>query len=612
MVSAFQFNLAALSAIALIVGLFLIYNTVAISVAARRSEIGTLQAVGAGRPTVLLLFLWEALCLSALGLILGLPAGRMLATVAVRATAETVETFYIAAVAESSARALELGAVDVALAALTAIPLALAAAAYPSWEAASVQPVEAVRGWGARPPVQRLLRTLLLSIGFAVVGWILTWGGPVAGKPIFGFLAALMLMLAGAFLTPAMLWLTCQIVRLCIAWVLPGLRVELKLAAANLLGSLGRVSVSVAALAVSLSMMVAIAVMVGSFRQTVVYWLDSTLSADLAVRPVMKTSSILESPLSPRVVEVIRQDPDVVDTVWFSSRQLPLSETCVRLAVSELAKTCRRGRLLFKSPEPNVSQLTSEGSDQVLVSESFAIRYGAGVGARIQLPTADADVSFRVAAVYFDYASNQGTVMMDVSQFLRHYAGDASGPAAQHLSIYLRSGADPAAVRSRLLREIGSSEQIYCVTNAEVRREAMRIFESTFTITYALQLIAVIVAGLGVTSTLITLIYQRQRDLGLLSLIGATGKQIRRVIVCEALVLGTVSQLIGVVVGIFLTLVLIYVINVQSFGWTIQFHLPLWFIAQSTLLVIGAAGLFGLYPAVRAATVDAIQTVREE
>jgi putative ABC transport system permease protein len=140
----------------------------------------------------------------------------------------------------------------------------------------------------------------------------------------------------------------------------------------------------------------------------------------------------------------------------------------------------------------------------------------------------------------------------------------------------------------------------------------MRIFESTFTITYALQVIAIVVAGLGVASTLITLIYQRQREIGMLSLIGATCRQVRRVIMIEAVILGAVSQFIGVSVGVVLALVLIFVINVQSFGWTIQVHVPWWFLAQSTVFVIIAAATFGLYPAVRAASVDALQTVREE
>ena len=201
---------------------------------------------------------------------------------------------------------------------------------------------------------------------------------------------------------------------------------------------------------------------------------------------------------------------------------------------------------------------------------------------------------------------------MDAAVYGRLFGQNDPTLTAQTLGVYLRTGANPELVRGRILEQLGDNEQVYCVTSREVRAEALKIFESTFTVTYALQFIAILVAGLGVASTLITLIYQRQKDIGLLSLVGATCKQVRRVIVFEAVMLGGVSQLIGIFVGMLLALVLIYVINVQSFGWTIQFHLPFQFIIQSTVLVLIAAGLFGLYPAIRAAGVDALQTVREE
>ncbi len=248
----------------------------------------------------------------------------------------------------------------------------------------------------------------------------------------------------------------------------------------------------------------------------------------------------------------------------------------------------------------------------MFVSESFGERFDARVDTVIELPSPQGPLPLVVAGVYYDYASNQGTILMDLGTYQSHYRATDPDCTPQSLSIHLVDGADPEAVRRRLASAVGDRERIYCVTNREVHQEALRIFESTFTITYALQLIAILVAGLGVASTLITMIYHRRRDLGLLSLSGAGNAQLKRVIVFEALVLGASSQLIGIAVGIVLALVLIFVINVQSFGWTIQLHFPLAFLAQSTILVIGAAGLFGLYPAIQAASLDPLQTVRDE
>jgi putative ABC transport system permease protein len=149
-------------------------------------------------------------------------------------------------------------------------------------------------------------------------------------------------------------------------------------------------------------------------------------------------------------------------------------------------------------------------------------------------------------------------------------------------------------------------------TNRVIRREVMRIFDSTFAITYALEAIAIVVAGLGVISTLITLILERRGEISVLGFLGATRRQIRRMVVIESLLIGGVSQAIGIIIGWMLSLVLIYVINVQSFGWTIQFHLPLGFIAQSTLLILLVTALAGLYPAAQAARVEAVRFAREE
>ncbi len=323
MVAAFQFNLTALDAVALIVGLFLIHNTVAISVAARRSEIGMLQAVGATRQTILGLFLAEALLLATVGILLGIPAGRLLATGAVAATSQTVEIFYIANVAQASAATLALSSADCWAVIAVTLPLTLLAAVVPAWEAATIQPIDAVGkpSMGLSPKV--IARLTIAAIGCCLAGWLLTKAKPLGGRPVWGFTAEMVFMLAAAVFTPVVLATIGRGLSRLGNSRLPG-SIEMHLAAANLSGGIGRVSISVAALAMSLSMMVAIAIMVGSFRETVTYWLDSALTSDLAIKPIMQTSAVAEERLSRQVVETIRRDPAVADTVWFSSRADPV------------------------------------------------------------------------------------------------------------------------------------------------------------------------------------------------------------------------------------------------------------------------------------------------
>ena len=608
MIAAFQFNLTALSAVALIVGMFLIYNTVAISVAARREEIGMLQAVGAGRRVVLWLFLVEALLLAGVGLALGLPLGRLLAPGAVSATAQTVETFYIAAIAESSASSLRISIGSILAVGLLVVPLAIVAALVPAREAASVPPVEAMRGQGVRLGWSRVLRLAGIGLLCLGAGWGLTFGPPLGGQPMLGFLAEMMIMIGGALFTPLLLGFLCWSTReVCRRFHLQ--QTVFRLAASNLQAALSRVSVSVAALGISLAMMIAVAIMVGSFRETVVVWLDAALSADLSLKPVMQTSSVSEARLSANACRTVRDDPMSRIRCGSASRQIPYGVRNIRLAVTDIDKMVDYGRLIFKD---RLRLPRHAGQPSAVVSESFSILFDSGCGDSFTLPTPQGPMTFQVAGVYYDYASNQGTVTLDRADFETFFGENDPQLTPQHLSAYLRPNADPETVRKRIVDKLGRDEQVYCVTSAEVRTEALKIFESTFTITYALECIAIVVAGLGVASTLITLIYQRQRDMGLLSLIGATYRQVRRVIVWEAMMLAAASQLLGILVGLLLALVLIYVINVQSFGWTIQFHLPWQFMVQSTILVVVASALFGLYPAIRAAGVDALQTVREQ
>jgi putative ABC transport system permease protein len=226
----------------------------------------------------------------------------------------------------------------------------------------------------------------------------------------------------------------------------------------------------------------------------------------------------------------------------------------------------------------------------------------------IDLPTPAGGRPFEIAAVYYDYSNNRGAAVMDNGTYARHFGRIEPNS----VSIYLRPGADADEVKDRLAGATGGQFQMIFTTNRVVRREVMRIFDSTFSITYALEIIAILVAGLGVISTLIALILERRAEIAVLGFLGATRAQIRRMIVIEAVLIGGVSQAIGILIGVMLSLVLIYVINVQSFGWTIQFHFPSGFLIQSTLLILGVTAVAGLYPATRAAKIEAVRFAREE
>ncbi len=589
MLAAFQFNLAALSYVALLVGLFLVYNTVATSVIARRDEIGVLRALGTTKGGALGLFAGEAATLAAVGCALGIPLGWLLARGAVAFTSATVTTLY----ASQASGVPALGWTDAALALGIGVPLAVIAAAAPALEAARVSPLRAVRGGvddAAGPAPVRWRWTIggLACLGLAAA---FSQAGPVGGLPIFGFASAVLIVFGLAALVPAVL---AGLSRLGGGGALAWLGVEGRLAHANLTGAIHRLAVSVAALAVSLAMLVAIAVMIGSFRETVIYWVAQTLRADLYVATARRSNLDAQATISPSLEQAIAADPDVEGVDRFRALSVTFRDRLIVLGSGDFRVLLDHGALVFKAPSDGPGALASAiGRDAVVVSEALSLRFGVRVGDRIDVPTPSGPRPFDVAAVYYDYSTDRGVVVMDRTTFLRHF-GDQRPTS---LSVYLTPGADAEAVRARLMAQLSPSHRLFIHTNTTLRTEVLRIFDATFAITYGLEAIAIVVAVLGVTGTLVTLILERRRELATLRLIGADLGQIRRMIVIEAGVLGAVSQALGLVAGLALSVVLIYVINVQSFGWTIQFHVPGRFLLQAMAVILAATTLAGVYPA---------------
>lgn len=591
MLAAFHLNLSALSWVALVVGLFLVYNTATVSVLARREEVGVLRALGVTRAGVQRLFLAEAALLGAVGTALGLGLGRLLADLAVGVTGATVSQLYIATAATPPA----LTWAHVALAFAIGLPLSLAAALLPAREASRVPPTAAMRGSDRLETRVRLHRSAFgLPVLILALAGILASLGPIDGRPLFAYASAFAIIIGVALLVPAIIFLGARVLARPLSAVLG---VTGRLAHAHFTAAIPRLSISIAALSVALAMTVAIAIMVGSFRETVMYWVGQTLQADLFIGPGVRPTTGSGQTLSADVLAAVRAHPDVEALDTFRNLDLVYQGNLVVLGAGELDVMRSHGTLLFKAPRDGRAALAGAvGRDAVLVSEPFASKYGVQPGSVIRLSTRQGEVPFTVAAVYYDYALDRGIVVMDRPVFARYF-GDLPPTSA---AAYLREGADPERVRSEILAAMDEGHRAFVYTNRALRAEVLRIFDSTFAITYALELIAIAVAMLGVAGTLLTLVLERRRELTMLRLIGALKRQVQRVVVTEAALIGATSMAIGLVVGVALSVLLVYVINVQSFGWTIQFRVPVLFLAQVSLAVVAATAVAGFYPARRA------------
>jgi putative ABC transport system permease protein len=602
MLAAFRWNLRLLSYIALVVGAFLIYNTISVSVVRRRSEIGIVRALGADRRDVLSAFLGEAACLGFAGALVGLPLGRFMAGGAVKLMAATVESLYVS----SRPGAIALTPSSLALALLIGVGVAVFSALSPAREAMQVSPVDAM-ALGRREYIARAHKGRDLAIGavLAVFASLAARMPAIAGKPFFGYLATILLIAAAAYAMPALVNSISRVA----AGILGRLfGVEATLASRSLAASLRRTSVLVGALATAVAMMVSVGIMVGSFRQTVVSWMNNQLPADLYLRPAGDAAADRHPTISVDLVEKIAALPGVAAVDRLRAYEISYDGMPATLASVDLRVLRAYRESDFFSGRPTSEVLGQlRGKNNIIVSEPFTYKHKVKTGDAITLALGEARVSFQIVDVYYDYASERGYILMDRDVLLKYLPDETP----TNLAVFVSPGAKPADVRKEI-QEVSAGHRILVFSDRDLRTEAVRIFDRTFAITYALEAVAVIVAVMGIAGALIALVIDRRRELGLLRFLGASSGQIRKMILVEAGLLGLLANLAGFVLGYFLSLILVFVINKQSFGWTIRFHWPVAVLLGALTVVYVATVISGLYPARAAVRLNPLEVIHEE
>jgi putative ABC transport system permease protein len=603
MLAAFRWNLRLLSYIALIVGAFLIYNTISVSVVRRRREIGALRAVGASHAQVLLAFLAEGAVFGLAGAVAGIPLARAMAEGAVRLLGSTVESLYVSSA--PAPVALTPGAVLLGL--LLGLGVAVASAFAPALEAARVSPVEAM-GRGAREYQVRVRKTrdAAVAAGLAAAACVAALLPPIGATPLFGYLAALLLIAATALVMPSLV-AAATTASAAFFRARPRAGIEPLLASRSLAGSLRRTAVLAAALATAVAMMASVGIMVASFRRTVEVWMIDQLPADLYLSPAIPPAADRHPLLAPDTEEIVSRVPGVAAVGSFRAYSISYGGLPATLGASEIPVLARSDRLHFLSGDraQMLSRLT-EG-DNVVVSEPFANKHHVRPGDTLNLPMGDRVVPFTVLGVFYDYGSEAGLIIMDRSTLLRYLPGQTPS----NLAVMLASGADAEQVRRAIVSAL-AGRRVSIFLNREIRAQAIRIFDRTFAITYALEAIAILVAIVGIAGALLAVVIDRRRELGLLRFLGASQQQVRRLILFEAGLLGLIANLAGLLLGILLSLILIYVVNKQSFGWTIQYHWP------AALLLAALSGIYiatiaaAVYPARAAARLVPIEVIHEE
>ena len=602
MLRAFRWNLRMMSYTTILVGAFLIYNTITAYVVRRRQQIGIVRAVGASRAMVRAAFLIEGAVFGAAGAVAGLVLGRLLAVGAVEAVGGTVSSLYVS----STPGEIAFSAGTVATGLAAGLGMSLLSAWWPAREAAGVAPTEAMArarlDYRVRVASRRSAVAALVLVVLAVASCFVP---PVNRIPFGGYLAPILLAAACATVSPQLSALALAAAGRLLA---APLGVIASVAARGLAASLGRTSVIVTAMAVAIGLVVSMGVTVGSFRETVADWLQSRLKADFYVSPVADGGRGAASTMSEAVAARLEAVPGVMDVGRFRTYSVRYDGSPATLGLADVDLYRRHSGIdFFDGPAPETVWRALEAGEGVIASELFSYRHGVHPGDTIRLALGTGPVALVVAGVFYDYSGERQLLIGDRRALLAHLPD----PRLSSAGVYLEPGADFEEARAALGRALAGRGVEVTPTRA-IRREAIRIFDRTFAITYALEAIAMLVAILAMAEALLNLVYDRRSELALLRMHGASLGQVRRLVLVQAGLLGGLASLMGLALGAASSQVLLRVIHKQSFGWSLPLHWPWEFLVAVPVAIVVASVVAGLYPARIGARLVPVEVLRAE
>lgn len=592
----FQLGLSLASTIALFVGAFIVYNSLAISVARRRREMGIMRALGTSRAQVLSFFVGEGVLLGLMGTGVGLAIGWLLARLAMHAVAATVSVLYVPVVVHD----LVITARAVGSAAVLGLTASLIAAYIPARRAAAIEPISAMRGEVHASDVAFSSTRALVSgsAACALFAALFAWGAHQLESSALAFVVAALLSCSAAFLAPALARCVGRVVQRHARSFGPAIM----LGAVTFARNAGRNAVAIAALGMALASVVNIDALIDSMRRGTDAWLARSFRADLFVFAGTEVRAKFDRPMRESLREELAALPNVEFVQAFRMLRQTWGDEPFYIMSEDFEGYRRYNELAVVEGDLAQALPALDAGTGIAASEAFVSKFHRGLGDNVTLQTPHGPRDFVIVLLYTDLRSDTGILFTNRDAYKRIWRD----PLVDLYSVYLKNGAPVGTTRAQITSNWGLS----ALANADYRSELVQLVERSMALARATELVAVFVAILGIINTLLVGVFDRRRELGVLKAMGAARAQLARMVLTESVLIAATSALLGALLGSGLSAYIVIEALRLQVGWRIAFQLSGWVIGEAFAVALLAAWLAAWLPmrwAAKLEVVDALQ-----
>ncbi len=595
LIDSFRFNLRFVTFLAVLVGVFLLYNTVFISVVKRRKEIGILRGLGMDRKTVVALFSAQGMVLGFVGSLLGIVFGQVCAWFSIMAMEKTITRFYGSADVSDFLITWQ----DALRTVILGVGVSLLASIVPALESANIRPNEssqegtAEKAYRSRQGIFSVIGVLFILCGgmicyidFRFVPFDFPW---------LSYAGIVLLILGCTFNAPVYLAACLKALKRPLSAIF---KTGARIAVGDTRGNRYRFSLALMSVAVSSALIVATVSSVHSFKASFIEWIDTYITADIYIKPASCTSNFCLHPLPAEVVQSIEGLRGVENVGRLRALLVDFHGQKVVAGFGNLSSLWQYRPRISSDEKERLQRLSRY--PELSVSDYLAVKYGLKKGDIVELKTPKGRAAFTINNASISYSTMSGFLYLD-RRWLKKYWGLDD---ATQLSVYLAKGWDTGQFKQEIGKALGRKYALEITDNAELRRDILGIFDKSFALTYTIELIAIVISLIGVVNALLILVFERKREIAVLRYLGASWRQIRNVMALSAGIVGSAGIVLGAVMGWAISMVITHVINKISFGWEVSLRIPFVPLAVLMALLFITTTAAGLVPAYLARKID--------